>query len=290
VLFDWKYLGGYAASGVLPCTRAILSYLTIAGVVVLCRMVYISSHGRETYRPLGEDAALLPAPSKAKRNFAALVLPALAICAIPLLPAYPWQEMTRTLPFDVTCAIVKNLVGGHAPKGQGIERVGSTLFDIFGPRNYSPNEDPYYISNLDQPIDEFISQAIEDLHVTNIVHIFLESMRGDSFPFQDDGLLSEHLHNSPRVNISSPIDTHTMTPFIASLAEHTISWQSMWTTAPFTHKALISRMLPVEHRLINRPLWHAPSTSGLECGSKRSRALVPGMHTRGSAAHQSGHQ
>jgi len=107
---------------------------------VLCRMV---SHRREIYCHLGEEPDLFPVPSKAKRTFVSLVLPTLAICAIPLLPAYPWQEMTRTLPFDVTCAIVENLVRGHEAKRQGIERVGSTVFDIFGPRNYSPTEDPY---------------------------------------------------------------------------------------------------------------------------------------------------
>jgi hypothetical protein len=148
--------------------------------------------------------------------------------------------MTRTLLFDLAGAACDTVL--ERVKTESLVKGRLPLLGPFESRKYNPSHDPYYISNLDRPIDDFIAHAIEDLHITNIVHIFLESMRWDSFPFQDDGLLNTHLHTSPRLNITQPINSNTTTPFIASLAEHTLSWQTMWASAPFSHKVMMSRM------------------------------------------------
>jgi hypothetical protein len=115
----------------------------------------------------------------------------------------------------------------------------------FGNLNYDPANDPYYVSNIHLPIDDFIRSALEDTKFTNIVHIVLESMREDSYPFQEDGLLNQHIraHERP-VRGGTPVNTETLTPFIASLAEHTISWHTMWSTIPYTHKAMLGCISP----------------------------------------------
>jgi len=75
------------------------------------------------------------------------------------------------------------------------------------------------------------------------MHIVLESMREDSFPYDEEGLLARHikLNEEPPAEGGTPITTETITPFIASLADHTISWHTMWSTIPYTHKAMLGR-------------------------------------------------
>jgi hypothetical protein len=111
--------------------------------------------------------------------------------------------------------------------------------------NYNPAEDPYYISNLDLPVDEFIASALKNLRFTNIVHIVLESMREDSYPYDEQGLLHQYIQtNMTPVQNGTPVNTQTITPFIDSLAEHTLSWHTMWSTIPYTHKAMLGCTSP----------------------------------------------
>jgi hypothetical protein len=162
------------------------------------------------------------------------------------LPRQPWRHLTSTLLYDIVgtvssvmlsrsvhdrveCSIPSNatMAGSHP----------------FGDSLYIPAEDQYYISNLDQMVDPFIAQALEGTQFTNIVHIVLESMRADCFPFQEDGLLSQHIQTKfPPADDETTITTQTITPFISSLAENIISWDTVWATIPFTHKSMLGCM------------------------------------------------
>jgi hypothetical protein len=163
-----------------------------------------------------------------------------------LLPPNPWRHLTATLGYNIVGALSKVMlskIGDHGRSG-----CDSTLGSHpLGTLNYNPADDPFYITNLDQPVDEFIRSALEDAKFTNIVHIVLESMREDSYPFQEDGLLNQHIKNTMKpVEGGTPVNTQTITPFIASLAEHTISWHTLWTTIPYTHKAMLAcTLLPM---------------------------------------------
>jgi hypothetical protein len=109
-----------------------------------------------------------------------------------------------------------------------------------GDLNYNPANDPYYITNMDEPIDEFIASALEGVQFTNVFHIILESMREDSFPYDENGLLHQHIQeNMEPAENGVPVTTENITPFIASLAENTISWHTVWSTIPYTHKAMM---------------------------------------------------
>jgi hypothetical protein len=219
-------------SGFVSCSRVILSYSGIGILAILCRTLAANREDKSQSFKISTRMRTL-------RVRFVLVLGALSILSA-FLPAYPWRHMTRTLLFDVAGAVWDTVL--ERVKTESLMKGRLPPPGPFESRKYSPSHDPYYISNLDRPIDDFIAHAIEDLHITNIVHIFLESMRWDSFPFQDDGLLNTHLHTSPRLNITQPISSNTITPFIASLAEHTLSWQTMWASAPFSHKVMMSRM------------------------------------------------
>jgi hypothetical protein len=150
--------------------------------------------------------------------------------------------MTETLVYDVISAI-STVIITESLHGSRQTCNGTTVgSNPLGSLNYNPADDPYYVSNLDQPVDDFIASALEGTEFTNIVHIILESMREDSFPFQEDGLLNQHIiHNVGAAEGGTPINTQTITPFIASLAENTISWHTVWSTIPYTHKAMLGR-------------------------------------------------
>jgi len=156
-----------------------------------------------------------------------------------LLPPNPWRHLSTTLLYEVVEAlstvVVANTFYGSICSSETI--LGS---NPLGNLRYNPANDPYYISNLHQPIDEFIASALEDSQFTNIVHIVLESMREDSYPYQEDGLLNQHIVNNMQlVPGGTPIDAQTITPFITSLAEHTLSWHTTWATIPYTHKTML---------------------------------------------------
>jgi len=135
-----------------------------------------------------------------------------------------------------------------------------------GNLNYDPTDDPYYISNLDQPIDAFIASALEGTRFTNIFHIVLESMRDDSFPYDENGLLHQHIQeNLEAAEDGVPVTTGNITPFIASLAENTLSWHTVWATVPYTHKAMLGRELLFCILLTFRLLWNVTCARGLGC-------------------------
>lgn len=162
------------------------------------------------------------------------------LCITTLLPPTPWRHLTATLGYDVILALSTVMVSKSFYGRSGCSSAAAGGSHPLGDLKYNPADDPYYISNLDQPIDDFILSAFEGTKFTNIVHITLESMRDDSFPYQEDGLLHQHIiHNMEPVEGGTPVNTQTVTPFIASLAEHTVSWQTMWSTVPYTHKAML---------------------------------------------------
>lgn len=155
----------------------------------------------------------------------------------------PWKQMTSTLMLD----IVGNIGSVLTPKLHRIETTPGyreLVVNYLGTLNYTPADDPYYISNLDEPVIDFIADALEGVKFKHIVHIVLESMRADSFPFQENSHLVNYIRSNfpPHVN-GTPITTANISPFIASLVEHTISWETMWTHIPWTHKAIIARRL-----------------------------------------------
>jgi len=65
-------------------------------------------------------------------------------------------------------------------------------------------------------------------------------MREDSYPYQEDGLLNQHIVNNMQlVKGGTPVNPETVTPFIISLAENTLSWHTTWATIPYTHKTML---------------------------------------------------
>ena len=150
------------------------------------------------------------------------------------LPANPWRHMTSTVLYDAATSLANNpspmpIVSSKIENGT----------NPFGILNYNPSNDPYYVSNLDQPLDPFIEYALEDTYFQNIVHIILESMRPDSFPYQEGGLLDEHIKKF--YEPVSPINKNTITPFMESIAHNLIVWDTMFSTIPYTLKALLGR-------------------------------------------------
>ena len=198
-----------------------------------------------------------------------------------LLPPYPWRHMTATLYYNIAAAAF-TMPSKHFSSPEETQR--SPLMEGY----YNPTEDPYYISNLDQPIHDFILRALEGTEFTNIMHIILESMGEDSFPFQNDGLLSTHIHSSPRVNVVELINNQTLTPFITSLAEHMLEWHTVWATIPFTHKSMLGCTSIMISLMTISLLRHAPYPPRLDCGSFRS--LVSALSTTHISLYESSHQ
>ena len=223
--------------------KVFVGYLLVGGVAILLRLFWAPRYAKVSTtkdRFKFEDMETrAQTPRSLQRILGVRFVPSLLflMCLTGLLPPSPWRHLTSTLGYDVVRALFTVMlsklfygctsaaVGGNHPLG-----------DL----KYNPADDPYYVSNLDQPIDDFILSAFKDTKFTNIVHITLESMRDDSFPYQEDGLLHQHIiHNMEPVEGGTPVNTQTLTPFIASLAEHTVSWQTMWSTVPYTHKAML---------------------------------------------------
>jgi hypothetical protein len=161
------------------------------------------------------------------------------------LPQQPWKHMSSTLLYDVVGSISSAVVARSlreltrdcaAPTG-AVRPLGALL--------YNPTDDPYYISNLDQDVEPFIAAALEGTEFTNIVHIVLESVRADSYPFQEDGFLSQHVQSKTPVIDNATITTESITPFIASLADHTLVWNNSWSICPLTHKAMLACNTPI---------------------------------------------
>ena len=157
------------------------------------------------------------------------------------IPRDPWKHMSSTILYDVISAISTTIVEKSLREMQ--PNCPSTVASGGHPlisTNYSPAKDPFYISNLNEPVIPWIAEAIKDLEITNVVQIVLESVRADSYPFEENGLLHQHIKNKLHLAENGvPITTETVTPFIASLANHTIVWNNTWSICPLTHKAML---------------------------------------------------
>jgi hypothetical protein len=192
------------------------------------------------FTDLEEGKEILP---PAKRS---LIIPIIVILLVVtfFLPPYPWRHLTATLPYDVAVAMSTVLMSRAFHGSLNRESFSSNSTNLgdhpLGQTTYNPADDPYYITNLDDPISEFFISALKDTKFTNVVQIVLESMREDSFPYDEEGLLHQHIvNNLTPVEGGTPVNTETITPFIASLANNTISWHTMWSTIPYTHKAML---------------------------------------------------
>jgi len=178
---------------------------------------------------------------KPRRKAPLIIILLFGLLGVCILPSYPWRRLTHTILYDFGAAMA-SIITAQDLKVADIPTTDHLGSNPLGNFRYDPAEDPYYISNLDEPVDEFIASALNGTHFTNIFHIVLESMREDSYPWDENGLLHQHIvENVEIAENGAPIRTDTITPFIASLAEHTISWHTTWASIPFTHKAMLGR-------------------------------------------------
>ena len=231
--------------GYITTTLAI--YLTLAIPVVALRMVLGRRRDRGT--KLEEPAS----GTLRRANPANLIAFTLTVGAL-FLPRQPWKHMTSTLLYDIVSGISSVLVDKSMRNLYNKQCRESTTYaqqSPFGTLSYNPTTDPYYITNLDQEIDPFVASALEGATFTNVVQIILESVRGDSYPFQEDGLLHEFIKSQiqPAVN-ATPITTQNITPFIQGLAQNTLVWDNVWSLCVLTHKAMmgcISAQFQIAH-------------------------------------------
>jgi hypothetical protein len=244
---EWKYFKGLMAQGNSGFGLIVVLYTLTGGLAVLLRLTAMSRHGRvvsrEKTQPFDEP---LPKERKAFTvTHVAIILFLLLVTAI--LPVHPWRHLTSTLSYDVLTATSTFMMTKYLYRGidTTCNSADSKLGNHpLGSLKYNPKDDPYYVTNLEEPFDPFFEDAFEDAKFTNIVHIVLESMREDSYPYQEDGLLHQHIvENMVPVEGGTPVNTQTVTPFIDSLSEHLLSWHTMWATIPYTHKTMLGCML-----------------------------------------------
>ena len=215
--------------------KVFVLYVLAGGAVVILRLLLLPKAQRHNQPPLSGEHGFFETLITSPLTRILFVLVFITV----LLPPNPWRHLSSTLLYEVVEALSKVAVA-KAFYGNVCSKESVFGSNPLGNLNYNPAHDPYYISNLHQPIDEFIASALEDSHFTNIVHIVLESMREDSYPYQEDGLLNQHIiTNMQLVKGGTPINTQTITPFIASLADHTLSWHTTWATIPYTHKTML---------------------------------------------------
>ena len=245
VVSQWKFFKKIMAQGNGAFTKAFLIYIIPGLFAMLGRSssVPYTRHRRSRGSSFIQDTMEIMSRSQRLRrvrdNPLVLLSIALLIGTI-FLPAQPWRHLTSTIIYDVISAISTVIITQHFKEKTSSWSPMDAGSNPLGNLNYNPADDPYYISNLDQPIDPFIASALKGAKFTNIFHIVLESMREDSFPYNENGFLHQHIlkHHEP-VEDGIPVTTENVTPFIASLAENTLSWHTLWTTVPFTHKAMI---------------------------------------------------
>lgn len=220
-----------------------------------------------------------PSPVHPSRTvWCILLIISLSACLFPA----PWSHMTSTLLYDVlktvSLAVVKSNIRSNCTVGNSTGTGGS---NSLGNLNYNPVEDPYYITNLESPILDWVSTALEGTEFTNIVHIVLESMRADSYPFDEQGNLMKHIQqNLQLVENGTDITTSNITPFIQSIAENTLSWNTMWATGAFTHKAMLGRISLFNNKTDERLLWTSPTSHRVHCGSKSASKILSTLSTR----------
>jgi hypothetical protein len=213
---EWRFYKKLLAQGNTYFIKVVIVYGLVGFMSVLLRD-YTWKRSRKTHSSRHLASTIL--------NLVAVILLLGAKC----LPKQPWRPMTSTLLFDTLS--MANLKTIRIPSHEPEESLGLS---------YDPENDPYYVTNLNEPIDPFVTSALEGTKFNNIVHIILESMRSDSFPWQVEGILDQHIkeYMDPP---ETPVNSHTITPFITSLSENIISWDTMWSTIPYTLKAMLGR-------------------------------------------------
>jgi len=159
------------------------------------------------------------------------------LCGTIFLPRQPWRQLTSTLLYDLVFSISSVVITKTIRVSMGEI---NTATSPFGDSYYNAAKDPHYISNLDSPIDPFIVQALNETNFTNIVHVVLESIRMDSFPWDEQGILHNHLRkNFEKPRNATPITTSNITPFIHSLAANTLAFETVYSVCPLSHKSKI---------------------------------------------------
>jgi hypothetical protein len=243
VLSQWKFFKKIMAQGNGTFIKAFIIYL-IPGLFAMLtrrdRAPNIRSRRSRGFSFIQDTTETTSRPQQLRglRGNPFISLSLVLLVGTIFLPAQPWRHLTTTIIYDFFSTVSMVMITQHFK-----ERASPTVNagnNPLGNLNYNPVDDPYYISNLHQPIDPFIASALKDTKFTNIFHIVLESMREDSFPYDENGLLHQHiLKNLEPVEDGVPVTTENITPFMASLAENTLSWHTVWTAVPYTHKAMI---------------------------------------------------
>ena len=260
------------AQGNSGFSKVFILYCLMGGIVVLLRMVLFHTASRKLSPKLPSHHSLHSEdePSTLRRILAIPFVPMLVylILSWPFMPESPWRGLTSTLAYDVTTAVSGVFIhkAFHSHGDTNCESRNSTVGSHpLGTLRYNPGDDPYYVSNLDKQLDPFIAEALKDVKFTNIVHIVLESMREDSFPYDEEGLLHKHIleHETPAAN-GTPVTSENLTPFIKTLAENTLSWHTMWSTIPYTHKAMLGCTLLSFTFAYGRLVWTDCRACGLD--------------------------
>jgi len=242
VITHWQYYRRVMAQGNSSLFQVLAGYVLVGLIATFARL-YFERHRRlDKWGPREKKRFYF---SAYHLNVATAIL---VLGAMLFLSQNPWRIMRSTLLFDTLS--IFNFRKAYVPS-QSVPTAG-----VSGAR-YNPSKDPYYISNLDEPVDPFIASALEGTEFKNIVHIMLESMRSDSFPWDENGLLHQHLQEfmePPQI----PLTVENITPFIESIAPHTLRWDTMWSTIPYTLKAMLGRTSPYskEIYLTVRSLWN----------------------------------
>jgi hypothetical protein len=230
MITQWNFYGQFLLQGNDHFLKVLMFYIVMGLAAALVKMRFGGGKEKRYKEKQGTDE-----PRKSR----SVIKITIALCIGTIfLPRQPWRHLTSTLLWDISTSLInvqiptsaavpRNINGTTAPKSPG----------------YTPSQDPYYISNLGQPLDPFIASALESTEFKHIFHIVLESMRSDSFPYQEDGLLDQHIrkHFTP----VSPITPETITPFIASLADRTLRWDTMYASIPYTLKSKLGCTIPV---------------------------------------------
>jgi hypothetical protein len=240
VISGWKFLSKFLMEGNEACITLFTMYLLPGMLAVVVRLMS-SWNGRATPQ-LQVEQEFTFQPRGARRLLSIPLVQFILVLLVGtiFLPANPWRHLTTTLVYDIISTISTVLITQQlrniTPKLVEVDFGSNPLGDL----NYNPANDPYYITNMDEPIDAFIESALEGVQFTNVVHIILESMREDSFPYDENGLLHQHIQeNMEPAENGVPVTTENVTPFIASLAENTISWHTVWSTILYTPKAMM---------------------------------------------------
>jgi len=222
MIMQWNFYGQFLLQGNDHFLKVLGFYIFIGLAAVLVKTRFRGGNEKRCKRQEISD--------EPRKSTSIMKITSLLCVATIFLPRQPWRHLTSTLLWDISTSLVSLQRTTSLPFLGGVN--GTTESKSPG---YSPSEDPYYISNLDQPLDPFIASALEGTEFKHIFHIVLESMRSDSFPYQEDGLLDQHIrkHFTP----VSPITTETITPFTASLADHTLRWDTMYASIPYTLKS-----------------------------------------------------